>query len=83
MGSVNVLDQLSEHADAVLRLEREANEHRAAIRKLLPRARAQGHGPAELERVIRQVYVRETISRWTKARVTSSRKPRAAHDAAA
>jgi hypothetical protein len=78
MGSVNVLDQLSEHADAVLRLEREANEHRAAIRKLLPRARAQGHGPAELERVIRQVYVRETISRWTKARVTSHSKRAAA-----
>ena len=61
-----MLKDLEDHAEAVLRLEREANDHREAIRRLLPRARAQGHGPAELERVIRQVYVRESISRWTK-----------------
>lgn len=74
----NVLKDLADHAEAVLRLEREANVHREAIRRLLPRARAQGHGPAELERVIRQVYVRESISRWTKGVAVPRGKAKAA-----
>lgn len=62
-----MLKELAEHADEVLRLEAEAEEHRAAIRELLPKARAADvkNGPAKLERVIKAVYVRDTISRWT------------------
>ncbi len=69
MGGVSdVLKELADHADAVLRLEAEAAEHRAAIRKLLREARAESskNGPAKLERVIKGVYVRDSISRWTK-----------------
>ena len=69
MGGVSdVLRELEEHADAVLRLEAEAAEHRAVIRKLLREARAESskNGPARLERVIKGVYVRDSISRWTK-----------------
>jgi hypothetical protein len=62
-----VLRELEAHADAVVRAEAEAMEHRQAIRKLLPKARAAGHGPAKLERTIHAVYVRDTISRWTQA----------------
>lgn len=64
----DVLKELEEHADAVLRLEAEAEEHRTAIRGLLREARAESakNGPAKLERVIKGVYVRDTISRWTK-----------------
>lgn len=67
-GVTDVLRELEDHADAVLRLEAEANEHRAAIRELLPKARAENvkNGPARLERVIKGVYVRDSISRWTK-----------------
>jgi hypothetical protein len=62
-----LLNELAEHADEVLRLEAEAEEHRAAIRDLLPKARAADvkNGPAKLERVIKAVYARDTISRWT------------------
>jgi hypothetical protein len=64
----DLLDELARHADAVLRLEARAAEHRAAIRELLPKARAASsrNGPSRLERVIKSVYVRETISQWTK-----------------
>ena len=64
----DVLKELEDHADAVVRLEAEAEEHRKAIRELLPLARAASakNGPARLERVIKGVYVRDTISRWTK-----------------
>lgn len=63
-----MLKELEEHADAVLRLEAEAEDHRKAIRELLVKARAESakNGPAKLERVIKGVYVRDTISRWTK-----------------
>lgn len=63
-----MLKELEEHADAVLRLEAEADGHRAEIRKLLLKARAADvkNGPARLERVIKGVYVRDSISRWTK-----------------
>lgn len=62
-----LLKELADHADEVIRLEAEAEEHRAAIRKLLPKARAADvkNGPAVLERVIKVVYTRDTISRWT------------------
>jgi hypothetical protein len=62
-----MLEELARHADEVIRLEAEAEEHREAIRELLPKARAADpkNGPARLERVIRSVYVRDTISRWT------------------
>jgi hypothetical protein len=67
-GVSDVLKELEEHADAVLRLEAEADGHRAEIRKLLLKARAADvqNGPAKLERVIKGVYVRDSISRWTK-----------------
>lgn len=62
----DVLKELADHADEVVRLEAEAAKHREAIRELLPKARAARIGPAKLERVIKGVYVRDTISRWTK-----------------
>lgn len=67
-GVSDVLKELEELADEVIRLEAEAEAHRAEIRKLLRRARAESsrNGPARLERVIKGVYVRDTISRWTK-----------------
>lgn len=63
-----MLKELAEHAEAVLKLEAEAAQHREAIRELLPQARAadpKKNGPARLERVIKGVYVKDTISRWT------------------
>jgi len=63
-----LLKELAEHADAVIRLEAQAAKHREAIRDLLPKARKadpKKNGPARLERVIRSVYVKDTISRWT------------------
>src|ERR1700722_8965627 len=63
----DVLKELETHAAAVLKAEAVAEEHREAIRRLLPQARKAGHGPAKLERTIKSVYVRDTISRWTKA----------------
>lgn len=80
-GVTDVLKELEGHADEVLRLEAEAEEHRAAIRDLLPKARAASvkNGPAKLERVIKGVYVRDTISRWTKdVAVPRGKKARAA-----
>lgn len=67
-GVSDVLKELEDHADAVLRLEAEAEKHREAIRELLPKARAASskNGPARLERIIKGVYVKDTISRWTK-----------------
>lgn len=80
-GVSDVLKELEEHADAVLRLEAEAEEHRKAIRELLPKARAAKNGPAKLERVIKGVYVRDTISRWTKdVAVPRGKAARAAAD---
>ena len=66
-GVSDVLKELADHADEVIRLEAEAEEHRKVIRGLLRKARAQSakNGPARLERVIKGVYVRDTISRWT------------------
>ena len=63
-----MLKELEDHAVEVVRLEAEAEAHRKAIRELLPKARAASakNGPAKLERVIKGVYVRDTISRWTK-----------------
>lgn len=61
-----MLKELETHAAAVLKAEAVAEEHRAAIRALLPDARSQGYGPARLERTIKSVYVRDTISKWTK-----------------
>ena len=64
----DVLKELEDLADEVIRLEAEADERRAQIRELLRKARAESskNGPARLERVIKGVYVRDTISRWTK-----------------
>ena len=60
--------------------EAEAETHRARIRELLTDARRAGHGPAKLERTIHSVYVKDTISRWTKD-VAVPRGQRAAEDA--
>jgi hypothetical protein len=64
----DVLKELAEHAEIVLQARATEAEHLAAIRELLPKARAadKRNGPAKLERVIKAVYVRDTISRWTK-----------------
>lgn len=66
-GVSNVLKELEELADEVIRLEAQAEDRRAEIRTLLRKARAESvkNGPARLERVIKGVYVRDTISRWT------------------
>ena len=61
-----LLEELEAHADAVLAAEAVAQEHRQAIRELLPQARARKVGPARLERTIKSIYVKDTISRWTK-----------------
>jgi uncharacterized protein YlxW (UPF0749 family) len=46
---------------------RQANERdEAEIKRRLPGLRAQGIGPADLERAISSVFVQGTISRWTK-----------------
>lgn len=60
-----LLDQLERHAAAVARADKVAEEHRQAIRELLPQARKAGAGPAELERTIKGIYAAGTISRWT------------------
>lgn len=80
-----MLKELEDHADAVLRLESEAEGHRKAIRELLPKARAADvkNGPAKLERVIKGVYVRDSISRWTKdVAPPRTKKAKAAAEAA-
>lgn len=61
-----MLSELAAEADEVVRLEAEAEKHREKIRELLTKARKAGHGPAKLERTIHSVYVKDTISRWTK-----------------
>jgi ElaB/YqjD/DUF883 family membrane-anchored ribosome-binding protein len=63
----NDLKELAALADDVLSHEAAAEEARAAIRARLPEVRAKGVGPAKLERTIKSVYVRDTISRWTKS----------------
>jgi len=60
-----LLAELEKHAAAVVRADRVAEEHRQAIRDLLPKARQGGAGPAELERRIKGIYAAGTISRWT------------------
>lgn len=61
-----LLEELEKHASAVVRADRVADEHRKAIRDLLPQARKLGAGPAELERTIKGIYVAGTISKWTR-----------------
>lgn len=61
-----LLAELEKHATAVVRADRVADEHRRAIRALLPEARDLGAGPAELERTIKGIYVAGTISKWTR-----------------
>lgn len=60
-----LLQALAADADAALRYEELAEQHRARIRANLPLARKAGAGPAELERTIKSLYVQATISRWT------------------
>jgi hypothetical protein len=60
-----LLDELEKHAAAAARADKVAEEHRLAIRELLPKARQAGAGPAELERTIKGIYAAGTISRWT------------------
>lgn len=61
-----LLAELEKHAAAVVRADKVADEHRRAIRELLPAARKAGAGPAELERRIKGIYVAGTISKWTR-----------------
>lgn len=61
-----LLAELERHASAVVRADRVADDHRKAIRELLPQARKAGAGPAELERTIKGIYVAGTISKWTR-----------------
>ena len=83
-GVSNVLKELEDLADEVIRLESEAETRRAQIRTLLRKARAENvkNGPAKLERVIKGVYVRDSISRWTKD-VAPPRTKKAKAEAAA
>ena len=60
-----LLAELERHATAAVRHDKMAEDHKEEIRKLLPRARLAGAGPAELERTIRHIYAAGTISRWT------------------
>jgi len=69
-----VLKQLAEHAAEAARLDAEADAHREEIKKLLPGARKEGAGPAELERTILGIYAAGTISRWTKDYAPADRK---------
>lgn len=67
MGTVedDVVLELIAEARAALEHEEAAERHRERVRELLPEARKAGHGPADLERMIGQLYVARTISRWT------------------
>lgn len=60
-----LLAELERHATAAIRADKVAEEHRQAIRELLPAARKKGAGPAELARTIKSIYAAGTISRWT------------------
>jgi hypothetical protein len=60
-----LLAELAADADAALKYDRLAEEHRQRIRANLPRAHKAGAGFVELERAIRSIYVARTISRWT------------------
>ena len=68
------LKELAEHADAAVKADKVADAHRQAIRGLLPKAREQGAGPAELARVIKEIYAAGTISLWTKDFARPDRK---------
>lgn len=70
-----LLEQLDALGKSARRHEAAAEGDRAAIRKLLPSARAKGVGPADLERAIHHVYAAGTISRWTKYIVTGRGGP--------
>ena len=76
------LAELAELAKRVLRAEAAAERDRKEIRERLPHLRAEGYGPADLERAILHIYVAGTISRWTKDYAKPEgkpgRKPRAA-----
>lgn len=61
-----LLEKLDALGKSVRKHEAAAEKDRAAIRELLPEARAKDLGPADLERAIHGVYVAGTISRWTK-----------------
>jgi hypothetical protein len=60
-----LLAELERHAAAAVRADKVAEDHRQAIRELLPEARKKGAGPAELARTIKNIYAAGTISRWT------------------
>ena len=60
-----LLAELERHAAAAVRADKVAEDHRKAIRDLLPAARKKGAGPAELARTIKNIYAAGTISRWT------------------
>lgn len=69
-----LLRELAEHATAAIKADKTADEHRQAIRELLPQARSEGAGPAQLERTISGIYVSGTISRWTKDFAPANRR---------
>lgn len=67
-----LLEKLDALGKSVRRHEAAAEKDRAAIRELLPQARAKDVGPADLERAVHHVYAAGTISRWTKHVVLGS-----------
>lgn len=76
-----VTQELAELEAIALRIVRRkaANERdEQEIRKRLPGLRAQGVGPAALERIIHHVFVAGTISRWTVEAAGTGRKSVAA-----
>lgn len=78
IGSVDklteLLRELAADADAALKYEALAEQHRQRIRENLPKARQEGAGVAELERTIKSVFVGATISRWTSGSAPKERK---------
>ena len=79
IGSVDelteLLAELAADAEAAREYDRLAEEKRQAVRANLPKARAAGAGPAELERTIGSLYVSATISRWTSGPAPEGKPP--------
>jgi len=81
-----MVDELLAEARAAKRAQAAYERHMKQVRELLPIVRAENvklYGPAKLEEMIGKLYDRGTISRLTAEAVGTSKKPRAAHDAAA
>jgi hypothetical protein len=68
------LAELEAIAQRIVRRKAANERDELEIRRRLPELRAQGVGPAKLERTIHGVFVAGTISRWTVEAAGTSRK---------